>query len=153
MSYENPTNIGLIWTPNRSRFMSSCSSDGNSSAIIFLKQFLSSAVNKTRSPTIGRVRRNATHVNLKIAANILHVINGDLPSNHGRIKIWLHDGWICFVHCLQYSITHCSRLEVASDVISGVGAEEVGMDVSGVKLGDSRLKRSLCDGRQLTEPP
>ena len=57
------------------------------------------------------------------------------------------------MHCLQYSITFCSRLEVASDVISGVGAEEVGMDVSGVKLGDSRLKRSLCDGRQLTEPP
>ena len=38
---------------------------------------------------------------------------------------------------MKYSVTFCSQLEVASDVISGVPAGEVGLDVH-VKFGDSR---------------
>ena len=42
----------------------------------------------TRSPPIGGARRNAAPLNLKVAADILCVINGDHASNCVRI-IWL----------------------------------------------------------------
>ena len=64
-------------------------------------------------------------LNSKIAADILHVIDGDLALNCGRI-IQLYASWTCFV---QYSLIFCSLSEVASDVISaGTTAEDVGLN-------------------------
>ena len=40
---------------------------------------------KTRSPTDGWAKRNATPLDLKIATHILYVISDDVASNSGRI--------------------------------------------------------------------
>ena len=42
---------------------------------------------------------------------------------------------------MQYSVTFCNRLEVASDVVSGVAAAQVGVD-GPEKFGNSRSNLS-----------
>ena len=69
---------------------------------------------------------------LKIFADILCVISGDLASNRGRI-IQLVAGWAHFTHFYaysSYSITFCNKMEAARDVISGAVVEQVGIGVS-----------------------
>ena len=45
------------------------------------------------------------------------------------------------IEFMHYLTAFCSRLETASDVISGAAVEHVGMDIT-VKFGDSRSNGS-----------
>ena len=73
-------------------------------------------------------------VDLRTVANITCVINGDLASSSGDLLESMRSRP---VSCMLYSITFCSRPEVASDVGNGLAAEEVGLDV-GVKFSSVR---------------
>ena len=81
-------------------------------------------------------------LNLKISADILCVINGDLISYPGRI-IQLFSGWTRFTNFMQHKSTFCSQLaklvnqQAASDVISNVFARCVPNNA--VKFRDSGL--------------
>ena len=71
----------------------------------------SDGARSTRSPPVGGNNRIIAPLNLKITADILHVIDGDLVLNRGRFNELLYAGWT-FVQC---SVTFCSLPEVASD--------------------------------------
>ena len=75
------------------------------------------------------------HRSLKIAADILYVINGYHSSDRSR-TIRLYIGWLSLYTFMQYSITFCSIPAAASDVISGIAVVEAIADVL-VKCGDS----------------
>ena len=62
--------------------------------------------------------RNAASLSLKISADILRVVSGDLALNRGRM-IRLFADVNSLGTFMQYSITFCSRPEVAVDVVSG----------------------------------
>ena len=69
----------------------------------------------------------------------VHVIFGDSTLIRGRI-IRLIASWSRFTH-MQYSITVCSRLEAASDVISG-WFMMLAVPDNRVQFRDPRLNRS-----------
>ena len=72
----------------------------------------------TGSQTIGGTTQNAALFNLKIYADIMGVIIGDLAPNRGRISRLCASRTLLGT-VMQYSITFCSRPEAASNVISG----------------------------------
>ena len=71
-------NAGVIFTSDESQF-------GNFEIELLKRCFgqQSPVKNKTRGPPIEKARRNAAPLNLKISADILRVISGDLASNRG----------------------------------------------------------------------
>ena len=73
---------------------------------------------ETRSLPRGGERRNAAALKVKIAVHIMHVIDGDLASNRGRI-------------ILSFCSIQYSRLpNVASDIIFGQAIDDTGLDVN-----------------------
>ena len=90
-------------------------------------QFVGFLLTEERIPPIGWVRQNAGHK--KFGPKQSEAAFSAIFSNFNR-----------------------SRPEAASDVMSGVAVEYVGMDVS-INVGDyrsTRSRRSLCDGRTTT---
>ena len=96
----------------------------------------------TRSPQIGEARRNGVPLDLKISADILFVISGNLALNHGRIiRVSVGLDGLVLSTFMQYSVAFCSFWEIASDVISTIFMSHVKHD-DAIIFRDPGLNRS-----------
>ena len=83
--------------------------------------FVLTSTQLTRSQPIGADMQNVVPLNMKIAADILRVIDGDLRQTVA--------GFFLFYASYILSVIFCSLPEVASEVIYGQATNDVHLDV------------------------